>query len=116
MVYAMKYRVCNSCGEHKPEVDFYKTIKNMCKMCRDEYVREARHQSKEEEENANKKRDRDIKRLKKMTNDQAEIIDEMETKVRSMERKMSDMKIKLDDLSSLEAKLKGASMRKLKVR
>ena len=99
MVYAVKYRLCESCDKQKPDVDFYKTIKDVCKVCRDEYTRELRQQTKEEREAIDAKRDRDIKKLKKTTIIQAGVIERMESEIRSMERRMVNMEISLGDLA-----------------
>jgi hypothetical protein len=99
MVYAVKYRLCEGCEERKPDVDFYKTIKDVCKMCRDEYTKELRQRTREEKEVIDAKRDRDIKRLKKTTIIQANVIERMENEIRSMERRMLNMEIGLGDLA-----------------
>lgn len=105
MVYAMKLRVCGGCEEQKPDVDFYKTIKDVCKMCRDEYTKEMRQRTKEEREAVEMKRDRDIKKLKKTTMIQANIIEHMENELKSMERRMVNMEIGLGDLTPPKRKI-----------
>lgn len=107
MVYVMEYRVCEGCDRRKPDVDFYKTIKDVCKMCRDEYTRELRQQTKEEKEAVEMKRDRDIKRLKKTTMLQANTIEYMENELKSMERRMVNMEIGLDGLTPSPKKKPG---------
>ena len=112
MVYAVKYRLCESCSERKPDVDFYKTIKDVCKMCRDEYTKELRQRTKEEKEAIDAKRDRDIKRLKKTTGIQASVIERMENEIRSMERRMLNMEIGLGDLAPPKRRIGLKIMRK----
>ena len=114
MVYTATYRVCNNCDRNKLEEDFYKTIKDVCKTCRDEYTREIRQQSKEERNIIDMRRDKDIKKLKKITDTHDETIDDVKSKVKSIEKKLDTMMTKLEDLSLLEARLKGASMRKIR--
>jgi hypothetical protein len=99
MAYAVKYRLCESCDEQKSDVNFYKTIKDVCKMCRDEYTKELRQRTKEEREAIDEKRDRDIKKLKKTTIIQASVIGRMESEIRSMEKRMVSMEIGLGDLA-----------------
>lgn len=105
MVYVMEYRVCEGCDKRKPIVDFYKTITDVCRKCRDEYTRELRQQTKEQEEAINIKRDRDIKRLKKTTMLQANIIERMENEFKSMEKRMVNMEIGLGDLTPPKRKV-----------
>lgn len=99
MVYVMEYRVCEGCDRRKPAVDFYKTIKDVCKMCRDEYTRELRQQTKEEKEAVEMERDRNIKKLRKTTMLQADTIEQMESKLESMRKRMVNMELKLGDLT-----------------
>ncbi|KFH61780.1 hypothetical protein MVEG_12363 [Podila verticillata NRRL 6337] len=105
MVYVMEYRVCGGCDKRKPVVDFYKTIRDVCKICRDEYTRELRQQTKEEEDAINIKRDRDVRRLKKTTMLQANIIERMENEIKSMEKRMVNLEIGLGDLTPPKKKV-----------
>jgi hypothetical protein len=107
MVYTVEYRTCDGCDENKPQTDFYKTIKKICKMCRDEYMKEQRQQSKEEEEIANMKRDQDIKKLKKTTITQRDTIRKMEGTIAIIEERMTNMEVGLGDITPSKFKRKG---------
>jgi predicted RNase H-like nuclease (RuvC/YqgF family) len=74
-------------------------------MCRDEYTRELRQQTKEEREAVDMKRDRDIKKLKKTITLQANAIETMESQLQSIQRKMADMEIGLGDLTPPRKKI-----------
>jgi predicted RNase H-like nuclease (RuvC/YqgF family) len=110
MVYAAEYRLCGACDESKLTTEFYKTIPSVCKSCRNEYTKEERQRSREEEEFANKRRDREINKLKKTTLKQTDAIDDMGRAIESMEGEMEAVKEKLDRLSILENKMKGMSI------
>lgn len=99
MVYVVEYRICGGCDKRKPDVDFYKTIKDICKMCRDEYMREQRQRTKEDEENAAIKRDQVIRKLRKITATQTVDIEKMVSEIKYMEKRMVNMEIRLGDLT-----------------
>jgi hypothetical protein len=105
MVHVTEYRICKACDERKPTVDFYKTIKDVCKECRDEYTREERQRLREKEELANIKRDEKIRELSRISKKQNKIIE-------GMEETIADMQEKLGELSVLEVKMKGAILAK----
>lgn len=107
MVYTMEYRTCDGCNKVKPQTDFYKTIKKICKMCRDEYMREQREQLREEEEIANMKRDQDIKKLKKTTIAQRDTIRKMEDAIAAIEERMANMEVGFGDITPFKFKRKG---------
>ncbi|KAG0094120.1 hypothetical protein BGZ92_007645 [Podila epicladia] len=106
MVYSVSYKACEGCDKVKPETDFYKTIKKICKVCRDEYMREQREQTKEEEEIANAKRDSDIRKLKKTTITQRDAIRKMEDAIAVMQERMTDMELGLGEVIPVEPKKK----------
>jgi hypothetical protein len=105
MVHVTEYKICKACDERKPTVDFYKTIKDVCKECRDEYTREERQRLREMEELANRKRDEKIKELSRITRKQTKTIEDMEETI-------ADMQEKLGELSVLEVRMKGAVLAK----
>lgn len=106
MVYSVSYKACEGCDRVKPETDFYKTIKKICKVCRDEYMREQRERTKEEEEIADAKRDFDIRKLKKTTIIQRDAIRKMGDTIVSMEERMANMELGLGDVTPFEPKKK----------
>lgn len=112
MLYAMEYKICKVCDERKSAVDFYKTIKGVCKECRKEYIREEKQRLREEEELANKKRDEKIKELTRISKQQTKTIGSMEGAIVDMEETIAAMEDRLGQLSVLEAKMKGATLAK----
>ena len=106
MVYSVSYKACEGCDRVKPETDFYKTIKKICKVCRDEYMKEQREQTKEEEEIANAKRDSDIRKLKKTTIIQRDAIRKMEDAIANMGERMANMEVGLGEVTPVEPKKK----------
>ena len=114
MVYASK-RTCDSCDKSKPDTEFYKTIKDICKICRDERMREERQRSKEEE-SVDRKRTQDFRNLRRAVVEQAETIDDMKIQIGAMRKKMANMREELDELSDLKAKMKGMTLGRIKAK
>ena len=116
MVYA-KYRTCDSCGENKPDTEFYKTIKDVCKTCRRQQMREERQQFKEHEhEIIDIKRAQDFKNLKRTVGEQSDIIGDMKAQIKTMRRNMANMREELEELSELKARMKGMTLGRLKAK
>jgi predicted RNase H-like nuclease (RuvC/YqgF family) len=114
MVYA-KYITCNSCGENKQDTEFYKTIKGVCKMCRDQQMREERQRFKEHEI-IDIKRAQNFKNLKRTVAEQSDIIGDMKAQIKTMRRNMADMREELEELSDLKARMKGMTLGRLKAK
>jgi predicted RNase H-like nuclease (RuvC/YqgF family) len=115
MVYA-KHRTCDSCDESKPDTEFYKTIKDVCKICRDERMQEERQRSKEDSDNGIDKHTRDFKNLKRTVGEQTETIGDMKSQIKSMRKNMANMREELDELSDLKARMKGMTLGRLKAK
>lgn len=114
MVYA-KYKTCDSCGENKSDTEFYKTIKGVCKTCRDQQMREERQRFKEHEI-IDKKRAQDFKNLKRTVGEQADTIGDMRAQIKTMRKNMADMREELEELSDLKARMKGMTLGRIKAK
>ena len=114
MLYA-KYKTCNFCGENKSDTEFYKTIKDVCKTCRNQQMREERQRFKEHEI-IDKKRDQDFKSLKRTVGEQADTISDMRAQIKTMRKNMANIRDELEELSELKARMKGMTLGRLKAK
>ena len=110
-----KYRTCNSCGHNKSDTEFYKTIKDVCKICRNEQTREERERIREHEI-IDIKRAQDFKSLKRTVVEQADTIGDMKNQIKTMRKTMTTMREELEELSDLKAKMKGMTLGRLKAK
>jgi len=116
MLYSGSYKLCGECGESKLVTDFYKSIGEMCKICRKQHIKEEKRRSKEEWMRSREEygltirlHDMKIKGLDEKVKSQADMTDKMEDEVISLGKEVRRLK-KLhleNEVESLREMMKG---------